>query len=125
MPSLPPEALEAWQNREHRMVLTTSDRNNVPNAIWILCAQLIDDDKLVIANNSMSKTLENIENGSKASLLYIAPKREAYQIKGSIENHPSGPVYDDMKSWLNPDYPGRSAILLTIEEIYYGAKKVA
>jgi len=125
MPKLTPEALEAWQNRERRMVLTTTDRHNVPNAIWILCAQIVDDDKLVIANNSMSKTLANIENGCKASLLYIAPEREAYQIKGSVENHPSGPIYDDMKRWLNPNYPGRSAILLHIEEVYYGANKVA
>ena len=125
MPSLPNEAREAWQNRERRMVLSTTDHNNVPNAIWILCAELVDDDKVVIANNSMSKTLENIERGCKASLLFIAPEREAYQIKGSIENHPSGPVYDDMKSWLNPDYPGRSAILLHIDEVYYGATKLA
>ena len=73
----------------------------------------------------MSKTLENIENGSKASLLYITPEREAFQIKGSIENHPSGLVYDDMKSWLKPNYPGRSAILLHIEEAYYVATKLA
>ncbi|MGI9463413.1 MAG: pyridoxamine 5'-phosphate oxidase family protein [Aestuariivirgaceae bacterium] len=125
MPKLSPEALEAWQNRERRMVLTTTDPNNVPNAIWILCAELVDDEKLVIANNSMSKTLDNIESGCRASLLYIAPEREAYQIKGSIENHPSGPVYDDMKRWLNPDYPGRSAILLHIEDVYYGASKIA
>ena len=125
MPKLPPEALEAWQNRERRMVLTTTDRNNTPNAIWILCAEIVDDNRLVIANNSMSKTLQNIENCGKASLLYIAPEREAYQIKGRVENHASGPVYDDMKRWLNPNYPGRSAILLHIEEVYYGANKVA
>ena len=107
------------------MVLTTVGRNNVPNSIWILCAELTDDDTFVIANNSMSKTLENIENGCKASLLYIAPEREAYQIKGAIENHAIGPVYDDMKSWLKPDYPGRSAIRLTIDEVYYGANKIA
>ena len=125
MPTLSPEAHQAWLNREKRMVLTTTDQNNVPNAIWILCAELVDDDKFVIANNSMHKTLENIENGCKASLLYIAPEREAYQIKGTVENHTSGPVYDDMKSWLNPNYPGRSAVLLHIEEVYYGANKIA
>lgn len=125
MATLTPEARQAWENREKRMVLTTVDANGVPNAIWILCAQPVDDDKIVIANNSMSKTLENIDRGGKASLLYIAPEREAYQVKGSIENHPSGPVYEDMKSWLNPNYPGKSAILLNIEEVYYGATKVA
>ena len=125
MTSLPAAALEAWKYRERRMVLTTVDQAGTPNAIWLLCADLVGDDRIVLANNSMSKTLENIEGGCKASLLFIAPEREAYQIKGAVENHTSGPVYDDMKRWLNPNYPGRSAILLTIEEVYYGAQKVA
>ena len=124
MPKLTPEAHEAWVNREKRMVLTTSDSQGVPNAIWILCAELVDDEAFVIADNSMHKTLENIKNGGKASLLYIAPEREAYQVKGRVEHHPSGPVFDDMKSWLNPSYPGRSAVKLNIEEVYYGAEKV-
>lgn len=124
MPALTPEALHAWTNRERRMVLTTTDTNNTPNAIWILCAELVDGDKFVIANNSMLKTLKNIEDGCKGSLLFIAPEREAYQIKGTIEHHPDGPVFDDMKAWLNPNYPGRSAILLNIEEVFYGAEQV-
>jgi len=125
MPILTKEAIGAWDNRDKRMVFTTVDSNGTPNSIWILCAQLIDDDKFVIANNSMSKTLENIENGCKGSLLYIAPEREAYQVKGTLEHHKDGPVYNDMKKWLNPDYPGHSAVLLKVEEVYYGASKVA
>ncbi len=124
MPSLTPEAHQAWLKREKRMVLTTSDSDGVPNAIWILCAELVNDETFVIANNAMHKTLENIESGGKASLLYLAPEREAYQVKGTIEHHPSGPVFDDMKSWLSPNYPGKSAVLLNIEEVYYGAERV-
>ena len=73
MPTLTPEAHDAWLGREKRMVLTTTDADGVPNAIWILCAELMDGDKFVIANNAMHKTLENIEGGGKASLLFIAP----------------------------------------------------
>ncbi len=124
MPSLPKAAHDAWLNRERRMVFTTTDGDNVPNAIWILCAELVEDDKLVIADNAMSKTLANVRRGGKASLLYLAPEREAYQIKGTVEHHADGPVYDDMKSWLNPNYPGRSAVLLHIEEVYYGAERL-
>ena len=124
MPTLTPEALDAWRNRERRMVLTTTSPDGVPNAIWILCAELFEDNSFVIANNSMHKTLENIENGCKGSLLYIVPEREAYQVKGTLEHHRDGPVFDNMKSWLNPNYPGRSAILLKIEEVYYGAEQV-
>lgn len=125
MPTLTPEARDAWQNRESRMVFTTVDAQGVPNSIWILCAELVDDETFVIANNSMNKSLENIEAGCTASLLFIAPEREAYQVKGTVRNHTSGPVYDDMKSRLNPNYPGRSAITLTIEEVFYGPEKVA
>lgn len=124
MPTLTPQAYEAWLNRERRMVFTTTDENNVPNSIWILCAKLMDDNKFIIANNSMHKTLENIKRGCTASLLFIAPKREAYQVKGAVEHHPDGTVYENMKSWLNPDYPGISAIVLHIEEVYYGKERV-
>ena len=125
MTQLTTEALEAWNNREKRMVLTTVDSIGMPNAIWLLCANLGDDGTLVLANNSMHKTLENIENGCSGSLLYIAPEREAYQIKGRLEQHQGGPVFDEMKQWLNPDYPGKSAILMHIEAVYYGATQVA
>lgn len=124
MSKLTLQALEAWKNHDPRMVLTTCDENNQPNAIWILCAKLVNDEQFVIANNAMSKTLENIKNGSKGALLYIAPVREAYQVKGSLEYHADGPVYDDMKSWLDPKFPGKGAVVLNIEEVYYGAEKV-
>ena len=125
MVSLTPEARQAWEDRERRLAFATVDQAGVPNAIWLLSARLLDDDKVVIANNSMCKTLANVETGGKAALLYIAPEREAYQLKGSVEHHREGPIYDDLKSWLNPNYPGRSAVLFRIEEIYYGATKVA
>lgn len=125
MPKLTPEALEAWNNHDARMVLTTCDQNNQPNAIWILCAKLVNDEQFVIANNAMSKTMENIIKGSKGALLYIAPEREAYQVKGSLEYYTEGPVYQDMKSWLDPKFPGKGAVVLNIEEVYYGAEKVA
>jgi len=125
MTELTGEALDAWNKRERRMVLTTVDSAGTPNAIWILCARLGDDGRLVIANNAMHKTLENITNGCRGSLLYIAPEREAYQLKGRLEEHRSGPVFDDMKKWLNPDYPGRSAILMHIDAVFYGAVQLS
>ena len=51
----------------------------------ILCAELVGDEQIVIANNSMQKTLENVTAGCRGSLLFIAPEREAYQIKGTFD----------------------------------------
>ena len=124
MPKLTTEALDAWQQRNERMVFTTCDKNNMPNSIWVICAKLVNDEQIVIANNSFNKTLSNINSGSKGSLLYIAPEREAYQVKGSLEYFTQGNVFDDMKKWLDPKFPGKGALVLNIEEVFYGPEKV-
>jgi len=124
MAKLTSAALDAWENHDARMVFTTIDTNNVANSVWVLCAKLVNDNQIVIANNAMHKTLENIGNGSKGVLLYIAPERESYQLKGTLEYYTDGPVYDDMKRWLDPKFPGKGAVVLTIEEVYYGAEQV-
>lgn len=122
--TLPQAFIDAWKNRQALMTLSTVDKEARPNSIWILCAELIDDRRISIANNAMTKTLQNITQGSHGSLLIIAPERESYQIKGRLENFSDGPYYDEMKSWLDPKFPGKSAVNLHIEEIYYGAEKV-
>lgn len=124
MAELTSAALQAWNQHDERMVFTTTSASNVANSIWVICAKLINDEQIVIANNAMSKTLENIKNGSKGVLLYIAPERESYQIKGSLEYYTEGPIYDDMKNWLDPKFPGKGALVLNIEEVYYGAEQV-
>lgn len=124
MAKLTPAALQAWEQRDERMVLTTCNPDNIPNSIWVICAKLINDEQFVIANNAFHKTLNNISLGSKGSLLYIAPEREAYQVKGSLEYYTSGEIYQDMKKWLDSKYPGKGALVLNIEEVYYGAEQV-
>ncbi len=124
MPTLSPAALEAWKKRQDKMVFTTCDQDNMPNAIWVICAKLVNDNQFVIANNAFHKTLNNISLGSKGSLLFIAPEREAYQVKGSLEYYTEGPVYEDMKNWLDAKFPGKGALVLNIEEVYYGAERV-
>jgi predicted pyridoxine 5'-phosphate oxidase superfamily flavin-nucleotide-binding protein len=124
MAKLTPEALQAWQQHEERMVFTTINKDHVANSVWVICAKLINDEQFVITNNAFNKTLENIKSGSKGVLLYIAPERESYQVKGSLEYYEEGPIYDDMKKWLDPKFPGKGALVLNIEEVYYGADKV-
>ena len=124
MATLPQAFLDAWNQREPRMIFTTVDTNGDPNAVWVLCVKKLDNQRILIANNFFYKTLENILAGSSGSLLFIAPEREAYQIKGSLEYHTEGPIYDDMKAWLDPKFAGLGAVVLNIDAIYYGAEKV-
>lgn len=124
MAKLTPKALQAWQQHDERMVFTTTNADNIPNSVWVICTKLINDEQFVIANNAFNKTLENINLGSKGVLLYIAPERESFQVKGTLEYYTDGPIYEDMKSWLEPKFPGKGALVLNIEEVYYGAERV-
>ena len=124
MNTLPQAFLDAWENREPRMIFSTVDTNGEPNSVWVLCVKLLNDHQVLIANNFFNKTLDNINNNSRGSLLMIAPEREAYQIKGSLNYYTEGAVYDEMKAWLDPKFAGVGATILNIESIYYGAEKI-
>lgn len=124
MNTLPQAFLDAWENKEPRMIFSTADAKGEPNSVWVLCVKLLDNDRVLIANNFFSKTLENIKSNSRGALLMIAPEREAYQIKGSLEYYTEGEIFDDMKSWLDPKFAGVGATILNIESIYYGTEKV-
>ncbi len=96
----------------------------MPNAIYATCVSKFSEDTIVIANNYFSKTLENILAGSKGSILFITKEKKSYQIKGSIEYHTEGVIFEDMKKWNPEKHPGHAAAALKVEEVYSGAEKL-
>jgi len=124
MAALPEKVSKAWDDREGPIILSTVDRDGVPNAIYATCVSKFSEDIIVVANNYFSKTLENILAGSKGSLLFITKEGTSYQIKGSIEYHKEGVIFDDMKRWNPKQLPGHAAAALKVEEVYAGAEKL-
>ena len=51
MNTLPQAFLDAWENREPRMIFSTVDTNGEPNSVWVLCVKLLNDHQVLIANN--------------------------------------------------------------------------
>jgi len=124
MARLPDEVNAAWSQHEGPVILTTVNKNGMPNAIYATCVGRFGDDRLVVADNYFDKTRANILAESKATLLFITKENKAYQVKGSIEYHRDGPVFDDMKKWNPKQHPGHAAAALRIEEVYSGSKKL-
>lgn len=77
----------------------------------------------MIANNYFSKNLKNIRTGSRGAVLFITKDGTSCQIKGSIEDHREGPVFDDIKTWNPKEHPGHSATAVKVEEVYAGAER--
>ena len=124
MSALPEQVIDAWKNKEGPVVFSTVDRSGIPNSIYISCSTLYSNDTIVVANNKFSKTLENIQSGSKGSILFITADGKSYQIKGSIEYYTEGTIFDDMKQWNPKRDLGFGAAALKVEEAYTGAKKL-
>ena len=104
--------------------MTTVSKEGTPNSIYATCVSKYSEDTLVVANNYFSKTLKNIEAGSSGSLLFITPENESYQVKGRIEYHTDGPLFEDMKKWNPEKHPGHAATALKVEAPCKGAEQL-
>jgi len=124
MPELPEETSKAWDDHKGPVILSTVNKDGIPNAIYATCVSKYDEQTLVVANNYFSKTMQNINAGHKASLLFITPDNTSYQVKGTLEYHTRGPVFDDMKTWNPKKHPGHGAAALKVESVYKGAEKL-
>jgi len=125
MTVLPKVVSKAWENREGPIVLTTVDVQGNPNAIYATCVTKYSEDTLVVADNFFNKTKNNIMANCKVSLLFITKEGTSYQIKGKIEYHTEGAVFEDMKRWNPVTLPGHAAAALKIESVFSGAEQLA
>ncbi|MDD2237671.1 MAG: pyridoxamine 5'-phosphate oxidase family protein [Kiritimatiellae bacterium] len=124
MSIMPEEVSKAWDEREGPAIFTTVDENAVPNAIYATCVKKFDEETIVIADNYFDKTRKNILAGSKGSILFITAEGKAFQMKGTIERHKDGALFEDMKKWNPKEHPGHAAAILKVEEVYSGAEKL-
>ena len=124
MAALPEQVRKAWEDRKGPVIFSTVNEDGIPNAIYAGCGSKFSEDTIVVANNYFSKTLENILAGSKGSILFITKEGKSYQIKGSIEYHKEGSIFEDMKKWNPEKHPGHAAAALKVEEVYKGAEKL-
>ncbi len=124
MAVLPTAVCKAWEEKEGPIVFSTVSEEGVPNSIYTTCVSKYNDETLVVANNYFSKTMKNIDAGSKGSILFITPGGKAYQVKGSIGYFTEGDIYRDMKNWNPAKHPGHGVVALKVEEVYSGGEKL-
>ena len=124
MAVLPEAVSRAWEEREDAVVLSTVDAEGNPNAIYATCVRKFNEETLVVADNYLKKTRANILSGSKGSLLFITKTGKSYQVKGCIEYHTEGAIYEDMKQWNPAELPGHAAAALKVEHVFSGGEQL-
>ena len=124
MASLPTSVREAWEDRDGPAILATVSPEGVPNIIYVGCVGAFGEDRLLVADNYFDKTRKNLLSGGKGAILFRSKEGKAYQVKGTLEYHKSGEIFDHMKTWNPSSHPGHGAAALQVEEVYSGAEKI-
>ncbi len=113
------EMIEAINN--DLVFVATVNRDGIPNVVPIGFARPLDENTILIADNFMKKTRENLEANPKISFVTKDSTKCPYQFKGSVEIFTGGKYFDTVTEWgqnamtkLSP----KAAVLVKVEEIY-------
>lgn len=113
------EMMDAIEKDNVVFLSTCSD--DIPNVVPIGFARPLDDKTILLVDNYMKKTRQNMEKNPKAALVVRDASKCPYQFKGSVEIFESGEYFEEAVDWatsvmskLSP----KAAIIFTVEEIY-------
>jgi predicted pyridoxine 5'-phosphate oxidase superfamily flavin-nucleotide-binding protein len=102
---------------ENPVAVSTITNNNKPYTIAVAFVK-IKDDKIIITNNHMKKTIENLKQNSNISLAVWNSKWEGYQINGLAEYFEQGEWLEFVKSLEeNKEEPCKGAIVINVNDI--------
>lgn len=107
--------------KDNVVFFATATKDGVPNVVPIGFARPIDEKTIMIVDNYMKKTHENLENNPRASLIPRDASKCPYQFKGTVEIHKSGKLFDDAVDWATSvmsKLAPKAAVILKVEEIY-------
>ena len=123
MAKLPPAVKEAILKQEFFPV-ATCDRQGIPNVVYIKYLKVVDDQTVLIADNYLQKTRDNILSNPQLSFVVLDKEKGSYQIKGAAKRMIDGPLYGEIQKWVPAKYPREAAIVVTVEQVYNGAKQI-
>jgi len=106
---------------ENAMVaIATVNKEGKPHNI-VVEVNKIKDGRVIVTNNYMKSTVENIKNNPNVSLVFWYGKEGAekgYRIDGRAEYFDSGEWLDFVKGLKeNKGYPAKGAIVIEVNEV--------
>ncbi len=125
-----PEYVQQVIDKQELHILSTASKEGHPNIIYLKFLKVYDEEHILIADNKFYKTEANLtENPRLAFVVLDEENHAAYQLKGSVEFHTSGQVFEETRRWVldeqpHPDIYPKSAVLLHVERIYRGTEQI-
>jgi len=117
-----PQNIQEIFTEDSAVAFGTATQDGNPNINMIGIKKLQDDETIILADNYFNKTLVNIKNNNKGTILTKRAKDKLwYQLKGTCKYIDEGPEYEELKQWARSVWksaPARGMIVFKVKEIY-------
>ena len=119
-----PEAVRKAIDKQDVFSIATCSSDGIPNVVYVSWLKVIDEDTVLIADNYFDKTHSNILSNPKIAFVVRDKDKGSFQVKGTIERLTDGPIFEEMQEWVRNDLPRVAAVVLHVEEVYNGVKRL-
>ncbi|MCL2444534.1 pyridoxamine 5'-phosphate oxidase family protein [Candidatus Saccharibacteria bacterium] len=100
------------------MSVATVKREETPNIAVVAYVKVVDSDKLLITDNYMKQTVENIRENEKVCLACFDGDWKGVKIFGCAEYFAEGEWVEKVKAMPENDgEPAKGAVVVTVERI--------
>jgi len=125
MAKLTQDMKDIWTKAEVFMVATT-DSDGKPNSVPVGLAKIVAHNQIMLVDNLMVKTRNNIEQNPNVAITCWSGKDEyGYQLKGKARVETTGKFFGNSVKWVKekgfPSNP-KAIIVVKVDEGYYVGK---
>jgi len=120
-----PEAVKKAISKQEIFPVATSNQDLIPNVVYIKYLKFIDDETILIADNYLDKTRDNILSNGKIAFAVRDEEKGSFQIKGTAERQTEGDMFDEVQKWVPEKLPRVAAIVMCVKDIYNGAERIS
>lgn len=93
-------------------------RDNKPYVIGVACCKVLGDDKILITDNFMKSTIQNILENNNVALVVWSKRWEGYQFLGKAKYYQKGKWLDFVKKMKeNKGLPAKGAIVIRVRKV--------
>ena len=100
--------------------LATASKDGAPNVVPIGAFKFLDDETLLISDQFFNKTLKNLQENPRISLVWWGEKG-GFQVKADITIHTEGEVFRQNVEWvrgIKETLRPKSAVVGKITDVY-------
>ena len=120
-----PDAVKKAITKQDVFPVATSNQDCIPNVVYIAYLKLLDGDTILIADNYLNKTRDNILSNGKIAFAVRDEEKGSFQIKGTAERLTEGEMFDEVQKWVPDNLPRVAVVVMHVEEIYNGAECIS